>query len=167
MPRQKWVIIVALTIGAVLALLAFAVAVFPFAGRRFLEREKGVEGTDAQVHAADKGEYAHPISEDLEAIYQGIRVLQLERELGRVPEGLYREQLNAYRLQAARILREHEEAEIISSDTALEEEIRLARAGLAGIADEESRCPNCARPISKEGDNCSECGVTLTDLGAS
>lgn len=157
----------ALTIGAILALLAFAVAVFPFIGRRFLERENRVERTEAQVHAPDMGEYAHPISEDLEAIYQGIRVLQLERELGRVPEGLYREQLNAYRLQAARILREHEEAEIISSDTALEEEIRLARAGLARIADEESRCPNCSRPITRDGDNCSECGVALTELGAS
>ena len=155
-----------MTIGAILAVLAFAVAVYPFRRRRFLLKESGLED-DLQGDVTDNEEYILSVSAVLESIYEAIRTLQLERELGSVPEGLYREQLNSYRLQAAMILREQEEAQVISGDAALEEEIRLARAGLARIAHEESLCPNCARPTSQAGDNYPECDVTPRNPGAS
>ena len=155
-----------MTIGAILAVLAFAVAVYPFRRRRFLVKESGLED-DVQGDVTDNEEYILSVSAVLESIYEAIRTLQLERELGSVPEGLYREQLNSYRLQAAMILREQEEAQVISGEAALEEEIRLARAGLARIANEESLCPNCARPTSKAGDNYPECDVTPRNPGAS
>ena len=155
-----------MTIGAILALLAFAVALFPFVRRGFLARESRLE-EELQSDVMDTEEYTRSISAALEGIYEAIRTLQLERELGSVPEGLYREQLNSYRLQAAMILREQEGAQGTNGDAALEEEIRLARVGLARIADGESFCPNCARPLSGAGDNCPECGVTPKDLSVS
>ena len=154
----------ALTIGAILALLAFAVAVYPFTGRRFLAREDRPGEETVAGDAPEADEQDVPASEELEAIYQAVRTLQLERELGSVPEGLYREQLDAYRLQAALILRAREDTQGIISNSVLEEEIRLARAGLYKPNGSIAVCPNCARPISKEGTNCPECGVTLTDL---
>ena len=149
----------ALAIGAILALLAFAVAIYPFIGRRFLAGEDRPEAEEVEGNSPETNERAYSAAEELDSIYQAIRTLQLERQLGSVPEGLYREQLNAYRLQAAQILRASEESLNMNSDSALEEEIRLARAGIFQPGGSEAVCPNCARPISKEGDSCPECGV--------
>ena len=43
--------------------------------------------------------------DELAEIYRAINTLRLERQLGNIPEGLYREQLNGYRLRAAQVLR--------------------------------------------------------------
>ena len=54
------------------------------------------------------------------------------------------------------------QAQAVDSDWALEEEIRVARAGLrqadsAGTG--VTRCPNCARPMPAGAGQCPECGV--------
>jgi len=73
-------------------------------------------------------------------VYQAIRTLQLEHQLGRVPDSSYEEQLDAYRLEAAEILRSRALAQESNQDpdlsgeseeAALEREILLARARLA------------------------------------
>lgn len=131
----------ALIIGTILALLSLGVAVYPFARRRLgLDKNDRVAdggGTDS----AETETAAGPDTASLADIYAAIRTLQLERELGRIPEGLYQEQLNDYRLQAALALRRQEQEQQAAAapagrdaDAALEAEIQAARAGLRRAA---------------------------------
>lgn len=124
----------ALVIGTVLALLSVAVAVYPFARRR-LGWDKADNATAAAAAGADTESGSDTAS--LADIYAAIRTLQLERELGSIPEELYREQLADYRIQAALALRQQEQAAgspgiepAAPRDDELEIEIRAARAGL-------------------------------------
>lgn len=124
----------ALVIGTVLALLSVAVAVYPFARRRLGWDKADNAAADGAV-GVETGEGADTAS--LADIYAAIRTLQLERELGSIPEELYREQLADYRIQAALALRRQEQtaggpgiAAAPPGDEELEREIRAARAGL-------------------------------------
>ena len=144
----------ALTIGAILALLSIAVAVYPFIGRRFF----------ASREAPGLPQEQESLAAQLEAIYDTLRTLQLERELGNIPDGLYREQLAAYRWQAARLLREQDRGSAAAKDQeggALEAEIRVARAALYDLNRETAPYPNCARPAPAGAGHCAECGVEL------
>ena len=125
----------ALVIGTVLALLSVAVAVYPFARRRLGWDKSGNAAADRAAEV-ETGEGADTAA--LADIYAAIRTLQLERELGSIPEELYREQLADYRIQAALVLRRQEQAAAgglgvgpaALGDEELEREIRAARAGL-------------------------------------
>ena len=124
----------ALVIGTVLALLSVAVAVYPFARRRLGWAKSGNAAADRAV-GVETGAGSDTAS--LSDIYAAIRTLQLERELGSIPEELYREQLADYRIQAALALRRQEQAAngpgmepAAHEDEELEREIRAARAGL-------------------------------------
>ena len=132
----------ALIIGTILALLSLGVAVYPFARRRLgldkADRATAAGGTDSVETESESS----PDTASLADIYAAIRTLQLERELGRIPEGLYQEQLNDYRLQAALALRRQEQEQQAAAapagrdaDAALEAEIQAARAGLRRAAD--------------------------------
>ena len=44
-------------------------------------------------------------SKELESVYHAIRTLQLEHQLGRIPDSSYEAQLDTYRIEAAEILR--------------------------------------------------------------
>ena len=151
----------ALTIGAILALLGIAVAAFPFIRHRFFVQPE----TDEPATADEEiDEPAAPTPDELDAIYQAIRTLQLERELGNIPEGLYREQLNGYRIEAARLLRDLEQQSANADDWALEEEIRVARSGLYGGVSLSRLCPNCGRPTPIAATHCPECGAALPSV---
>jgi hypothetical protein len=91
-------------IGALLALLVVGVVLYPFVKRRF-----GV----ASPSGGRPGDTAGPAAWRLrrEEIYESIRGLQLEYEIGGVEETDYRERLRAYRVQAAAVVREQELAE--------------------------------------------------------
>ena len=127
----------ALVIGTVLALLSVAVAVYPFARRR-LGWDKGDNAAaTAAAAAVEKSPESAADTASLADLYAAIRTLQLERELGSIPDELYREQLADYRIQAALALRQQEQAAgglgiepPAPGDAELEREIRAARAGL-------------------------------------
>ena len=83
-------------------------------------------------------------------MYQAIRTLQLEHQLGRIPDGSYEDQLDAYRIEAAEILRSRALAPGVNRDpfgadseeAALEREILLAREMIPdGPAAQESSHP--------------------------
>jgi len=130
----------ALIIGTILALLSLGVAVYPFARRR-LGLDKADRAADGGTDGAETESAAGPDTASLADIYAAIRTLQLERELGRIPEGMYQEQLNDYRIQAALALRRQEQESAAAApagrdaDAALEAEIQAARAGLRRAAD--------------------------------
>ena len=130
----------ALIIGTILALLSLGVAVYPFARRR-LGLDKAARAAAGGTESAETEIESGPDTASLSDIYAAIRTLQLERELGRIPEGLYQEQLNDYRLQAALALRRQEQEQQAAAapagrdaDAALEAEIQAARAGLRRAA---------------------------------
>ena len=111
----------AILIGALLAILAVAVLLYPFLKVRF--RSRASQGDDTSAQAA-VGASARARARD--GIYDEIRALQLDRELGRIDEQEYKERLHDYRLQAAAVL--HDEEQL---NSVLEDEIWAARA-LAG-----------------------------------
>ncbi|MCY4365383.1 MAG: hypothetical protein OXE17_04060 [Chloroflexi bacterium] len=149
----------ALIIGLALALLGIAVAVYPFVRHRLLQLPHEVavgvvEGTDSETRTSP--------ADDLESVYEAIRTLQLERELGNVPEGLFREQLNSYRIQAATLLRALEKGQESGGDWALEEEIKIARTGLRPNSSSGMVCANCGKLVPTGVDACPECGVAAS-----
>ncbi|PKB79338.1 MAG: hypothetical protein BZY88_13845 [SAR202 cluster bacterium Io17-Chloro-G9] len=111
----------ALIVGFALVILSLAVVVFPFAAARSNRRQ-----TD------QKGDTSDPRIDtpELEEIYAAIETLRLEHQLGNVPRNLYEEQLEAYRLQAARVLRQIDEAGSDDPGILLEQEILRARSNL-------------------------------------
>ena len=105
-------------IGVLLALLAIAVVIYPFVKSRFQPRSPL---TAVPPDLVDPG--------GRETIYEEIRILQLEYELGSINEREYQEQLRDYRLQAAAIL--HEQGRSRQEiDLLMEEEIMAARGAL-------------------------------------
>lgn len=94
-----------LLLGAALAVLSIAVVVYPFLKSRSL-RHPGVPGDEVGARHG----VPLPGALDLESIYSAIRTLQLEYQLGQVPEAVYQEQLRAYRLEAAAALLQQAQA---------------------------------------------------------
>ena len=149
----------ALVIGGIIALLSLAVAVYPFLRSRFFGEAGGAESAEVAVESV----VGETLAEDeLEEIYRAIGTLRLERELGNIPEGLYREQLNGYRIRAAQALRDRQLAEGDDENWALEEEIRVARSGLYGSSENRFPCPNCGRPVLGDLAECPECGAAVS-----
>lgn len=146
----------ALLIGGALALLGIAVAIYPFVRHRFFGEPPGPDFEEGDS-LLDAG--AILVEDELAEIYDAISTLRLERELGNVPEGLYREQLNGYRLRAARALRSREPESDDGEDWVLEEEIRVARSGISGSSVGAFPSSNCGSPASAELADCPECGA--------
>ena len=106
----------------------------------------------------------------LDSIFDSIDTLELEYQLGNVPEPQYRELLQSYRLQAAEAIKRLLESGIAPAELRLEQEILAARS--AGLAGEDSHewisCPQCDAPLpqsaarSTDGQTCPHCGAVLT-----
>ena len=138
----------ALVIGTLLALFCIAIVAYPF----FKTRLVAGPGDDGP-----SGEQAVQLGD----IYDRIRTLQLEYELGQVPEHLYREQLREYRLQAAAALRRQVQEQAAAPEWLLEQEVLAARGGLRSEQGGAEACPNC-RTIPGPGlEVCPECGTEL------
>ncbi len=127
----------AIIIGTVLCLLSIAVLLYPF----FKTQRAGSVAATLGNAGLESDGGSPP---ELESVYQAIRTLQLEHQLGRIPDGSYKDQLNVYRLEAAEILRSQALARPLGKDAsrdggasaeseeaALEREILLARALIA------------------------------------
>lgn len=139
----------AILIGIALALLSIGVVLYPFFKPRAALLRQAPPATPD-----DDGP-------DLESVYEAIQTLQLERQLGNVTEGLYREQLEGYRLQAAVILRRRREGPDQAADLELEQEIKVARVSLAPSNGGSNSCPNCDTNLESSLAQCPECGVEL------
>ena len=136
-----------LLFGALLALFAFGVAVYPFLKSRFQH------GLDPQTGTMDFAEV------QLESVYDAIRTLQLEFHLGHVPQELYQTQLQTYRIQAALALQAQGEGPEGDPDRALEQEVLAARAALQGLVDGASHCPGCNAVFETDTESCPRCGA--------
>ena len=135
-----------------LALLSIGVVVYPFWRRRSAPADAQPENTSSGVVQSEA---------DLNAVYDAIRTLQLEHQLGNIPLGLYREQLQDYRLQAAAILRDQAEAAARDEEWLLEQDVGLARAALGYTNGAATQCPNCGAPVAPDWRECPECSAEL------
>ena len=138
----------ALILGALLAAFSIAVVAYPFLKSRL------------QARPGDRGLYAYGVTE-LENIHDAIRTLQLEYQLGQVPETVYREHLRDYRLQAATTLRQRMKDQAGPPDWLLEQEVLVARATRRVTNGGPRPCPGCRSLLSTEMRVCPECGAQL------
>ena len=135
-----------------LALLSIGVVVYPFWRRRAAPAAAPPEAVSPALAQSEA---------DLNALYDAIRTLQLEHQLGNIPLGLYREQLQDYRLQAAAILRDQAEAAARGEEWLLEQDVGLARAALTYANGAAIQCPNCGAPAAPDWRECPECSAEL------
>lgn len=152
----------AIFIGALLALLSIGVVVYPLLKPR--------AAFSQATRPLDPNQETLETGSDVETIYEAIQTLQLEHQLGNIPLGLFREQLGAYRIQAALSLRRQAELLTQDADWVLEQEVMLARASLAPsltaiYSGKTAPCPNCGVAIGVESDQCQECSFELGSLG--
>ena len=142
----------AIFIGALLAILSVAVILYPF----FKARRTGPGTPPAMPDPAPLSDDEEP---ELESIYEAIRTLELEHQLGNIPLGLYREQLDSYRIQAAVTLKKQMESPARDADWVLEQEILVARASLAHSNGHVAPCANCGTPVTAALSHCPECNA--------
>lgn len=138
-----------LIVGAALALLSLVIVAYPFWKSRLAARV--TRRLTVTVEAPP----------ELEPIYDAIRTLQLEYQLGKIPENLYREQLTGYRMQAASALRQRVQERAGAPEWVLEQEVLVTRAALRGTAGGPRPCPNCRSLVGPELAACPECGAHL------
>ena len=148
---------IVMLIGAVLAMFSVAVLAYPLMKARSRGQPEMSETEEENVVP------------ELDSIYESIRTLRLEYDLGRVEENLYRQQLSDYRLLAAAALRRRGEQQ---PDAALllEQEVLMARATLAiadgNLADGNSagssgQCPSCGTALNQKTAECPQCAAKL------
>ena len=82
-------------IGLALALLSIGIVIYPFLKFRRSRR--------VYLRAAPPAKPGPETDPTLESIQEAIRTLDLEFDLGSIPEGLYREQLNDYQARISQI----------------------------------------------------------------
>ncbi len=111
--------------------------------------------------ASEDGRAAVAEPPELGPIYDAIRTLQLEYQLGKIPENLYQEQLRGYRRQAALVLRQQSESPTRDSGWLLEQEVLVARAALRNRNGGPRPCPGCRSLVTGGLAVCPECGHSL------
>ena len=144
----------AVLIGALLAILVVVVLLYPFVKTRSRSHTPSKSGDP------DYNPTQSPLS-SREMVYEDIRTLQLEHELGSIDDQEYQEHLRAYRMQAATTLRDQEHLEI---DRSLEEEILAVRDQI-GNASVPSSCQSCGSALALEDDSCAHCGANAVRYG--
>ncbi len=113
------------------------------------------------------GESAMPESDDpaLSDIFDAIRTLELEYQLGRMPQEEFQAQFQAYRIQAATVIRDQLDAGRGDPAWVLEQEILLARStqesARASATGRAIACPDCSAAVPESTSNCLQCGAEM------
>ena len=139
-------------IAVLLALLGLVVVLYPF----IKERIRSQSPMTRDISPNEDGSLERVNSR--ERIYEEIRTLQLEHDLGRIDTVEYKERLHGYRMEAAATLKEQE---LLELDRQLEEEIRAFREyrsadGTAPL------CQSCGQPIEPGTEPCPHCGADVS-----
>ena len=95
-------------------------------------------------------------------MYDDIKTLALDHELGNVPDQEYTEKLAAYRLEAARALRDHEQ--LHQTQAGLEEDLENEALELRrswGSVKETVPCEVCGREVDAKAALCPRCELPL------
>ena len=140
--------VISIIFGAVLASFSFTVVFYAFIRGRRPESPSD----DSLLNTDDQA---------LAGIFDAITTLDLEYQLGRMPQEDFQAQFQAYRLQAATVLRDQLEAGRGDPAWVLEQEILLARGDLESAADRAVDCPNCSALVLEGAPACPQCGAEI------
>lgn len=151
--------VIAILLGAALAIFSLVIAGYPIVRDAFFRpAERADDGDDAAL--APDGDDAAGIG--AESIYDAIETLELDYQLGNLPEAEYRRQLQAYRVEAAEVIRAQLErgpdaggdADAAGPESRLEREVMSLRRPESRAdapdtlpADTAAACPECDAPI--------------------
>ena len=113
----------AILISVLVGILSIALLLYPFIKRRFAHSARSSEIPQGQLGLDGR-----------QAIYDDIKALQLDHELGSIDEKDYQQQLRAYRMDAAASLKDQHQIQVEIEQT-LEEEILKAREPADDIPD--------------------------------
>ena len=105
----------AILFSVVLIVLSACVVIYPFLKHR---NPAANDGLTQDAGAPDR---------EMESLLEDMRILRLDHQSGNIPDGLYQEQLQAYRLQAAIHLRRQAQAQPGGADRELEQEVLMLR----------------------------------------
>lgn len=97
----------------------------------------------------------------LSDIFDAINTLELEYQLGRMPQEDFQTQFQAYRIQAATVLRDQLEAGRGDPTWVLEQEILLARGTMENASGRVMLCPDCSAAVPDDIANCPQCGAEM------
>jgi hypothetical protein len=140
--------VISIFFGALLAAFSFAVVCYTFL--------KGRQPTTAAAEITSATD-----NQDLVDIFDAINTLDLEFQLGRTRQEDFRTQFQAYRVQAATVLRDQLEAGRGDPAWLLEQEILLARGDQASADGRAVACPNCSAAVLEGDPTCPHCGTEM------
>tara|TARA_B110000014_G_scaffold243105_1_gene213199 strand:- start:593 stop:1039 length:447 start_codon:yes stop_codon:yes gene_type:complete len=139
---------ISISFGAILAIFSFAVV-----GYAFLR--------DREPIAADSSVSIDSDDQALDDIFDAINTLDLEFQLDRLPKSQFQEQFQAYRLQAATVLRDQLETGRGDPAWVLEQEILLARGERENTDVRVVACPDCSAVVLANASDCPNCGTAM------
>ena len=150
--------IIAILIGAALACFSLVMVGYAFF------RGDGSGIPNSGLAAPEPGEEDDAVGVGLESLYDSIDTLELEYQLGNMPGEQYLEQMQAYRLEAAELIRAQLDSGSVTPELNLERDVIAARAGLRalGMSGGWSSCPLCDAPVPASEALCPHCGATIT-----
>ena len=140
--------VISIFFGAVLAVFSFAVVCYAF----LRGRQPGFLATGAAPETDDQA---------LADILDAINTLDLEFQLGRLAEEDFQSQFQAYRVQAATMLRDQLEAGRGDPAWVLEQEILLARGDQESADGRAVTCPDCSAAVLEGTPACTHCGAEM------
>jgi len=140
--------VISISFGAILAVFSFAVVIYAFL------RDREPQTTDSSF-SIDSDDLA------LADIFDAINTLDLEFQLGRMPETQFQELFQAYRLQAATVLRAQLESGRGDPAWVLEQEILLARGQRENADGRVVACPDCSAAVLASASDCPNCGTAI------
>ena len=163
----------AVLLGAALAVFSLVMAGYPVLRDAFFRPAHRGDGDGALPEPGDDDGVG------LEAIYDSIDTLELEYQLGNLPEPEYRRQLQAYRLEAAAVVKAQvERGGASGAELLLEQEVMALRRGESPAGDDGAdvlrdpasaaiaACPECDAPIpAGHRGACPGCGVAVGGNG--
>ncbi len=150
--------IVAIIFGAALAVFSLVMVCYSFFRGRWYDgpAHESAFATLQSTTSQTQGE-----GPSIDSIYESIYTLELEHQLGNLPEQQFQEQFQAYRLQAATTLKEQIENGQGGPLWLLEGEIMEARSVIQGKLPVAPFCQDCSAPVPTESRTCLHCGADL------
>ena len=143
--------VIAISFGAILAVFSFSVVYYTF----IRARQYGGAKADALTTADDQ---------ELADIFDAINTLDLEYQLGRLAEKEFQAQFQAYRVQAAAVLRDQLEAGRGDPAWVLEQEVLVALGGQGNTSGRVIACPDCSAAVLEGTPSCPQCGAEMSLL---
>lgn len=152
--------VIAILLGAALAIFSLVIAGYPIMRDAFFRPAERADAGDAAPSTPDDDD----AGVGAESIYDAIETLELDYQLGNLPEAEYRRQLQAYRVEAAEVIRAQlergpesdvgDDADAAGPESRLEREVMALRrpesrsdAPESLPSESTAACPECDAPI--------------------